>query len=225
MKIKDIPLSDRPREKLLKNGCEILSNIELLSIIIKTGKKNLSAQDIACNILNDIKDIRNLKNITINNLLKYEGIGKVKAIELIASMELGKRIFRDISIEDMIECTDPINIINYFNSLFYDKKQEEFYVLYLDNKKNYIDKRKLFIGSINISIVHPREIFKEAYLLSASYIICLHNHPSGDPTPSREDIELTNKIREISLIHSIPLLDHIIIGKNCYYSFYENSKK
>ena len=100
--------------------------------------------------------------------------------------------------------------------------QEEFYCLYLDNKKKYIDKLKLFVGSINYSVVHPREVFKNAYLLSASFIVCIHNHPSGDPFPSHEDIILTSKIKEIGNLHGIGLVDHIIIGKDSYYSFYEN---
>ena len=124
---------------------------------------------------------------------------------------------------DIISCTNPSNIINYFNYLFKNKKQEEFYVLYLDNKKKYLDKKKLFVGSINLSVSHPREIFKEAYLLSSSYIICIHNHPSGDATPSKEDILVTKKLKHIGDIHGIYLVDHIIIGDNNYYSFYEDN--
>ena len=211
MKIKDMPTIERPREKFLNNSIDNLSDVELLSIILKTGTKKNSVKDISCNILNDIKDIRNLKNINYNDLIKYDGIGKVKAIEILTSLELGKRVYQEVNETDIINCTNPNNIIKYFNYLFKDKKQEEFYVILLDNKKNYIKKILLFKGTINMSIVHPREIFKEAYLSSASYLICLHNHPTGDATPSNEDINLTNKIKEIGLIHSIPLIDHIII--------------
>lgn len=223
MKIKDMPTIERPREKFLNNSIDNLTDVELLSIILKTGTKKNSVKDISCNILNDINDIRNLKNITYNDLLKYDGIGKVKAIELLTSLELGKRVYQEVNESDVINCTNPSNIIKYFNYLFKDKKQEEFYVILLDNKKNYIKKILLFKGTINMSIVHPREIFKEAYLTSASYLICLHNHPTGDATPSKEDIDLTNKIKEIGIIHSIPLIDHIIIGNNNYFSFYENN--
>ena len=223
MKIKDMPIIERPREKFLNNSIDNLTDVELLSIILKTGTKKYSVKDISCNILNDIKDIRNLKNITYNDLIKYDGIGKVKAIELLTSLELGKRVYQEVNETDIINCTNPNNIIKYFNYLFKDKKQEEFYIILLDNKKNYIKKILLFKGTINMSIVHPREIFKEAYLSSASYLICLHNHPTGDASPSNEDIELTNKIKEIGLIHSIPLIDHIIIGNNNYFSFYENN--
>ena len=111
----------------------------------------------------------------------------------------------------------------HLNYLFKNKNQEEFYCLYLDNKKKYIDKIKLFTGSINISIVHPREIFKEAYLSSAAYIICIHNHPSGNVIPSKEDINVTNTLVKIGSMQGIPIIDHIIIGNNNYYSFYENN--
>ena len=104
-----------------------------------------------------------------------------------------------------------------------DKKQEYFYCVYMDTKQKYIDKKCLFIGTINTSTVHPREIFKEAYLLSASKIICVHNHPSGDATPSKADINLTRKIKEISIIHGIELIDHIIIGNGNYYSFHDDN--
>lgn len=224
IKFKELPNTEKPRERLVNKGKESLSNEELLSIIFKTGTKNISVKEVSCELLNLVKDIRSLKDVSINTLTSIKGIGKVKAIELLAVIELGKRIYAEVNDNDLINCTSPINIINYFNYLFKDKKQEEFYVLYLDNKKKYISKKLLFVGSINYSIVHPREIFKEAYLCSASFIICLHNHPSGDSYPSKEDDNITRKIKEIGLIHGIPLIDHIIIGKNNYYSYFENEK-
>ena len=192
-------------------------------IILKSGTKKYSVKEISNNLINYSKGINNLKNMTINKLINIPGIGRIKAIELMAIIELSKRINEEELIKDIITCTNPKNIIDYFNYLFKDKEQEEFYVLYLNNKKKYIDKIKLFIGSINKSIVHPREIFKNAYLLSASFIICIHNHPSGDATPSNEDIEFTKKLYNISNIHAIYLLDHIIIGNNNYYSFFEDN--
>lgn len=220
---KDIPTSEKPRERLIQYGAESLSNEELLMIILKTGTKKYSVKELSIELLKEVKDIRNLKNITLNQLMKIEGIGKVKAIELLAIIELANRLYTPINDFDIINCTNPTNIIYYFNHLFQGKLQEEFYVLYLDNKKKYLDKKKLFIGSINTSIVHPREIFKFAYLLSASFIICIHNHPSGDPSPSKEDIEITKKLYQIGGLHAINLIDHLIIGKDSYYSFYENN--
>ena len=222
MKIKNLPKEERPRERLLKFGEENCSNEELLSIIFKTGTTKKSVKEISCNLLENIKNIKELKNLSINKLKKIEGIGEVKAIELKAALELGKRVYKDVTYEEIIKCSDPNFIIRYFIYLFKDKTQEEFYVLYLDKKQKLLEKKKLFIGTIDYSQAHPREIFKAAYLLSASYIICIHNHPSGDATPSNDDIMLTNRIKEIGNLHAIPLLDHIIIGNDNYYSFYED---
>ncbi len=224
IKFKELPNSEKPRERLINKGKENLSNEELLSIILKTGTKDKSVKEVSYEILKLVKDIRNLKYLSVNTLTSIKGIGRVKAIELLSVIELGKRIYEPISDNDLVFCTSPNNIINYFYYLFNDKKQEEFYVIFLDNKKKYICKKLLFVGSINFSVVHPREIFKEAYLSSASFIICLHNHPSGDPNPSKEDDIITRKIKEIGIIHNIPLIDHIIIGREKYYSYYENNK-
>lgn len=222
LNFKELPKSEKPRERLISQGASNLSNEELLMIILKSGTKKHSIKELSLQLLSACKDIRNLKEMSLNKLMQIEGIGKVKAIELLAIVELAKRIYTPVNEEDIINCTNPSNIINYFNSLFLDKDQEEFYVIYLDNKKKYLDKKKLFIGSINKSIAHPREIFKQAYLLSASFIICIHNHPSGDPTPSIEDINITKNLYELGNLHAIYLIDHLIIGKNTYYSFYEN---
>lgn len=220
--LKNIPKSERPRERLYQYGPSNLSNEELLSIILKSGNKKYSLKEIVHQLLSHLDNITDLKKENIVSLMQIPGISQIKAIELIATLELGKRVYAEVSLEEVISCTTPTNIIKYFNYLFQDKKQEEFYVIYLDNSKKFLAKKKLFVGTISSSLVHPREIFKEAYLLSASYIICLHNHPSGNCLPSKEDVDITRKIKEIGLIHSIFLIDHIIIGQNNYYSFYEN---
>ena len=219
--IKDLPKSERPRERLLKYGVINLSNEELVSIIIRNGTKNLSVKQLSEGILKSIGSINNLKNITINKLKQINGIGEVKAITLLASIELGKRVyFSDERIR--IKLNTSKKIYDYMKMELYDKKQEYFYALYLDSKKYLIDKKLLFIGTLNKSIVHPREVFKNAYLLSASTIICVHNHPSGDTIPSKEDIMLTSSLVEIGKLQGINVIDHIIIGNNNYYSFYEN---
>lgn len=219
---KNIPNLDKPRERLVIVGEDNLTNEELIQIILKTGTKGISVKELSCKILEMVTNIRQLKDLSLHDLMELDGIGRVKAIELKAAIELGRRVYERVGIDNIVECSNPSNIINYFNYLFYDKVQEEFYVLYLDNKKNYISHKLLFKGSINYSVVHPRDIFREAYMVSASYIICIHNHPSGDATPSKEDINVTRKIKEIGIIHSIPLIDHIVIGNNNYYSFYED---
>jgi DNA repair protein RadC len=219
---KKIPNKDKPRERLYEYSSENLSNEELLAIIIKTGSKKKNVKELALTLLENIGDIDNLKDIGINSLMMIDGIGKVKATEIKAAVELGRRVYNCNNKLDKIGLNSAELIYKYFLNILSEKKQEYFYVVYLDTKGKYIGKKCLFIGTINSSIVHPREIFKEAYLLSANGIACVHNHPSGDSSPSKEDILITKKIREISLIHGINFIDHIIIGNGNYFSFYEN---
>ena len=220
-KIKEIPKKERPRERLKEVGVENLSDKELISIILKTGTKEKNVSDLALELLNEYS-LSDLKNITINNLIKIKGVGEVKAIELIASIALGKRIFLKEKTKKK-ELTSPKEIYEYTKYLFYNKKQEYFYALYFNSKQQLLSTKLLFIGTINQSITHPREVFKEAYLLSASSIICLHNHPSNDTTPSKADISFTKALIEIGKIQNIPILDHIIVGDDNYYSFYEHN--
>lgn len=173
-------------------------------------------------VMEVVGDISKLRDIGINTLMKIDGIGRTKAIEIKAALELGRRVYTSSNRLDLVKLTSAMEIYNYFYDLFKDKKQEYFYCIYVDTKSKYIDKKCLFVGTINNSVIHPREIFKEAYLLSANGIICIHNHPSGDATPSKEDKLVTRKLKEIGIIHGIKIIDHIIIGDNCYYSFYED---
>lgn len=218
--IKNIPEFDRPRERFKKYGVENLSNNELISIILSSGTKNISVKELSSNILGKLDDISDLKNMTLNKLKQTKGIGEVKAITLLSALELGKRVYYEKNISK-IKMNSADKIYNYMKDIVCNKNQEYFYALYLDSKKNLIDKKLLFIGTINKSIVHPREIFKYAYLLSASSIVCIHNHPSGDPLPSKEDMLITKHLVDIGKMQGISVVDHIIIGNN-YYSFYEN---
>ena len=221
---KNIPESDKPRERLYQYGSENLSDEELISIILKTGTKGMSVKEVSLKLIENVGDIKKLKDIGINTLMGINGIGKVKAIEIKAAIELGRRIYIENNKLGGIILNNSLKIYEYFKDLVGNKKQEYFYTVYVDTKGRYIDKKCLFVGTINNSIVHPREIFKEAYLLSANGIICIHNHPSGDPTPSKEDVVITRKIKEIAMIHGIRLVDHLIVGANSYYSFYEDNK-
>lgn len=224
MKIKDIPSKDRPRERLIQYGVENLSNEELIAIILKTGSKKDSVKELALKVLTIGNDITNLADITKEELLKIDGIGITKATSLISAIELGKRIFVSGREKDKLCFKNAQDI--YINSkyLFLNRKQEYFYCFYLNNKNEVIERKLLFMGTINRSIVHPREIFKYAYLTSASSIVCLHNHPSGDVSPSREDIRLTKALVELGQLNSIPVVDHIIVSDNSYYSFYEDGR-
>ena len=222
IKIKDIEEEDRPRERLINKGVEVLSNEELLAIIIKTGTKENSAKELSSIIINKLEGIKNLSNINFQQLEKIKGIGKAKACEIIDSIELGKRINRTINTLNNVKLNKTSKVFEYYKELFNNKQQEHFYCVYLDNSKKIIKDKLLFIGTINYSTVHPREIFKEAYLLSASSIICIHNHPTGNVLPSKQDLELTKNLIEVGKLLGIQILDHIIIGKNNYYSFLEN---
>lgn len=221
-RVKDILESERPRERLLKDGVEKLNNEDLLAILIKTGTYKKSVKDISLELLKKYGSFTSLKNMTIESLKEVKGIGEVKAIELVAALEFGKRIFLDKDTHTKKRLVNAKDIWEYTKYLFYDKKQEYFYALYFNNKQELINAKVLFMGTINRSVVHPREVFKEAYLLSASSIVCMHNHPSGDTTPSLEDIRFTKSLYEIGNIQGIPVVDHIIVSDTSYYSFYEN---
>lgn len=221
-RVKDLIESERPRERLLSCGVEHLSNEELLSIIMKTGTKNKNVKELSIDILNKYGTVSNLKEVQVESLKEIRGVGTVKAIELVATIELGRRIFLNNKANNKRKLVNAKDIWLETRYLFFNKKQEYFYALYFNNKQELIDKKMLFKGTINRSVVHPREVFKEAYLLSASSIICMHNHPSGDTTPSREDIQFTQRIFQIGNIQNIIVQDHIIVSDYTYYSFFEN---
>lgn len=223
MNLKKLPEDEKPRERLIKYGKENISNNELIEIILNSGTKKMGIKEISYNILSSVNNINELSNIEINTLMKIEGMSKIKAIEIVAAIELGRRVYEDNKYKDLVYLTSPMAIVDYFHTLYKNVTQEMFYVVYLDNQKKYIDKKLLFLGTVNYSLVHPREIFKTAYLLSASYIVCIHNHPSGNSTPSKNDIDLTKKIEQLGNLHGIILMDHIIIGNDNYYSFFEDN--
>lgn len=223
VKIKDIPINDRPCERLIEHGVETLSNEELIAIIFKTGLKGTSAKDLASLLLSKIGNIKKLNDINYEYLRKIKGIGQSKACNLLATIELGKRINREVDSIKNIKLNNSEIVYKFYKDKLGDKKQEHFYAVYLDNQKKIIGDKLLFIGTINYSLVHPREVFKEAYLLGASAIICIHNHPSGNPLPSKQDFDITNSLIEVGKILGIKVVDHIIICKNNYYSFLENN--
>ena len=217
--IKDLPSHDKPREKFKRIGVKNLSDSELIAIIIRTGTKDLSVKDLAIEISNNIK--QDYKNLTINQLAQIKGVGEVKAITLLAAIELGRRTMENNK-EKKFSVNNAKIVYELFKYDFQKESQENLIVLFLDTKKQIITSKTMFIGTINKIIVHSREIYYEAVKNCAVYIIIIHNHPSGDPTPSKEDIEFTKDIKEVGDIMKIPLIDHIIIGNNRYYSFYDN---
>ena len=223
MKVKEIPKSERPREKLITKEAKELSTSELLAILISSGTKEKSVIELSFELLNKVGKISNLEYVTLEELKKIKGIGEAKAANILAAIELGKRIF--LYKEDKIKLDTPEKIFLYSRYLFHGKKQEHFYCFYVDAKKNLIHSKLLFKGTMNRSAVHPREILKEAYKMSASAIICVHNHPSGNVLPSQKDIEFTKDLVEIGRFQGIPVLDHLIVSEHKYYSFGENNSK
>ncbi len=224
VKIKHLPITERPRERFLSNDLNNITNEELIAIILKSGSKENSAKDIAQKILSLKENVSELSNILYEDLIKINGVGSVKAITLLSALELGRRI--SISKNEILnkQLTNSTMIFDYYKNKFVNKKQEYFYAIYLDTSKRIIKEKLLFIGTLNQSMVHPREVFKEACLISASSFICIHNHPSGSIIPSKMDKILTSQLNELSKQMGIPLIDHIIIGKDDYYSFFDNGQ-
>lgn len=223
VKMKDVPVLERPRERLINLGADKLSDEELLAIILKTGVKNMSVKNLAAYILSSINGVENLKNINYHKIKKIKGIGEAKATTLVALSELSKRMNRKILTLNGVKLNTPEKVFEYYKNRV-NNFQEQFFCIFMDASQKVIEEKLLFIGTVNYSLVHPRDIFKEAYLVNASSIICVHNHPSGEVKPSKEDINLTTRLKEIGLLMGIRLSDHIIIGHEKYYSFLENGK-
>lgn len=223
VKIKEIPLSERPRERLINYGVENLSDEELLSIVLKTGFKDMSVKDLSAYILSTFGGIENLKNINYHEVKNIKGIGEAKACTLVALSEISKRMNRKIVSLKGAKLNSPNKVFEFYKSKI-SGSQERVYCIYLDAGKKVIEEKLLFIGTANYSLVHPRDVFKEAYLINATGVICVHNHPSGDVVPSREDINMTIRLKEVGMIMGITVIDHIIIGDDKYYSFLENGK-
>ena len=221
MKLKEQLENDKPREKLALVGVSYLTESELLSILLRTGSKNESVNELSTRILKEVGNINNLSQMSLTRLLKIKGVKLSKASTILATFELGKRVYKEKN--KKIKLNNSTNIFNYFKNEFINIKQESFYILLYDTKMNLILKKEIYKGTIDSVTIHPREIFKEAIKESASFIIIMHNHPSGDTTPSKEDIEITNRLIQVGQIVGIKVLDHIIISNESYYSFYENS--
>lgn len=219
-RIKDLPEEEKPREKAKKIGFENLSTIDLLSILLRTGTKAISVKDLSIELLNTCGGLEGLLEIRLPKLTEIKGIGETKAITLLAAIELGKRLKRKET-SKQIQIKETKDVYEYYKDLFEGVTQEKFFVLFLSSKNQVIEEKTIFIGTANQSLVHPRDIFKEAILQNAVKILCVHNHPSGDTTPSKEDKEMTKRLKECGNLLGIPILDHVILSENSYYSFLE----
>ncbi|WP_297377814.1 DNA repair protein RadC [uncultured Helcococcus sp.] len=218
--IKEISKNDRPMEKLYNYGKEVLSDSELLAIILGSGHKNKNAIFLADEILKVYFKDKNLLFASIDQLMEINGIGLSKASRIIASLELGKRLSKYETMNN-ISLTSPDSVANYLFDHFRDSYREEFLILILDTKNKIKASKTVSIGSINQTLVHPREVFRFAITNNANSIILSHNHPSGDPSPSHEDILITKRLQEAGKLIGIKVLDHIIIGHDRYISLRE----
>ncbi|MFT0799894.1 DNA repair protein RadC [Bacillus swezeyi] len=220
MKLRDFPEDERPRERLLNIGAESLSNHELLAILLRTGTKKESVLQLSNRLIQTFDGLRLLKEASVEELSSISGIGRAKAVHILAALELGRRIHK-LVYEERHVIRFPEDAANVLMEDMRFLSQEHFVCLYLNTKNQVIHKRTVFIGSLNSSIVHPREVFKEALKRSAASFICVHNHPSGDPAPSREDIDVTRRLGECGQLLGIELLDHIVIGDQKFVSLKE----
>ncbi|SDX40553.1 DNA repair protein RadC [Paenibacillus sp. CF384] len=218
--LKDIPTTERPRERMMTAGAEALSHAELLAILIRTGTKRESAVLLASRILGQCGNLHGLVDMSIAEMTKIRGIGTAKAIQLRAGIELGRRIARSQQGE-LPTIRKPADAASLLMEELRYLKQEHFICLFLNTKNQVILKETLSIGTLNATLVHPREVFRAAIKCSSASLICIHNHPSGDPTPSSEDIALTQRLIEAGELVGIDVLDHLVIGDNRFISLKE----
>lgn len=221
--IRDLPPDELPREKAKKIGFSALSNVDLLSILLRTGTKNCSVKDLAVDILTEANGLKGLNDMRISKLSSIRGVGEVKAITLLAAIELGKRSMKKED-KKRIQIRESKDVYYYYSYLFESEKQEKFFVLFLNSKNEVLDSKVIFMGTANQSLVHPRDIFQEAISNNAVKILCVHNHPTGNINPSLEDENITKILIEAGNILKIPVIDHIIFGNKNYYSFLEHGK-
>lgn len=215
------PELERPRERLIDQGAEVLSDAQLLAIMIRMGKKGQTAMDIAFRLLEHFNGLKGVAGATVVELCQIGGIGPSKAAQILGAIEIGKRVVSNKrSMKGKFLSSKEI--YSYFFPEYSSLKVEIFKVVLLNTKNQLIHGVEISKGSLNQTIVHPREVFNKAIKNSAASLILIHNHPSGDPAPSQEDIALTQTLVKSGQLLGIPVLDHIIIGNGDYYSFADN---
>lgn len=218
--LREVPEEERPRERMLRQGAASLSNAELLAILLRTGTYEESVLRVAERVLAEAGGIRGLVEMNAERLMRIRGIGAAKAMQVQAGIELGRRLARTAESSRPVIRSPQDAAELMLDELRYLQK-EHFVCLFLNTKNHLIGKETLSIGSLNASIVHPREVFRAAIERSSASLICVHNHPSGDPAPSREDIDITARLEEAGKLLGIEVLDHIVIGDNRWVSMKE----
>lgn len=221
IRMKDVPREERPRERLRRHGAERLANKELLAILLRTGKQRESALTLAEKLLARFGSLANIASASFEELVAVNGIGPAKAADILAAFELAKRLAESrMEFQGVVNSpADAAQLVLRELSL---ADKEHFMIIMLNTKNRVIAKKTVSIGHLQASLVHPREMFKEAIKRSSAALILVHNHPSGDLTPSREDITTTERLREAGAVLGIDVLDHIIVGDNRYFSFREH---
>lgn len=216
--VHDLPLSERPRERLLKLGVEVLSAQEVLALILGRGIKDESVMVTSQKLLSKFGNLKNIAAASVEELTEIKGIGPAKAAQIKAAFELSKRLENSFDEGQKTTVKSPEDAIKSVKNQLKGKKKEHFLILSLDTRNHLINTHTISIGSLDSSIVHPREVFKEAISSTAASVIFVHNHPSGDPTPSEDDVKLTKRLVEAGEILGIEVLDHIIVCDRDYLS-------
>ena len=215
---------DRPREKLLLKGKHSLSDAELIAILLGSGSKSESAVDLAKRILKASKDnLIELSKLSVKDLTNFKGVGEAKAISIIAALELGKRRRKEGALEKK-KISSSIDVFEYFSGILSDSNYESFYILMLNRANKVIREIQISEGGLSGTVADPKKIFKMALEQNASAIILCHNHPSGNINPSDADIKLTHKLKNAGEMLDLPVIDHIILGEENYYSFADEGK-
>lgn len=220
VKMKDLPKEERPRERLIRHGADRLANKELLAILLRTGTRNYSALTLAEKLIAKFDSLPGLATASFEELREVDGIGPAKATDILAAFELAKRL-ADSKMEFQGVVNSPQDAAQLVLRELSLADKEHFMIIMLNTKHRVIAKKTISIGHLHASLVHPREMFKEAIRRSSAAVILVHNHPSGDLTPSKDDISTTERLREVGELLGIDVLDHIIIGNNRYLSFRE----
>ncbi len=222
--IKEWAEDDRPREKLLLKGRSALSDAELLAILMGSGSRNESAVDLAKRILRQSNDnLIELSKLGVNELTKFKGVGEAKAISIIAAMELGKRR-RGAEVLDKKKITSSRDVFEYFSGIFGDSSYEAFFILLLNRANKVIRQVQISEGGLSGTVADPKKIFKIALENNASSVVLCHNHPSGNIQPSDADLSLTRKLKSAGDMLDLPVVDHIILGEEKYYSFADEGR-
>ena len=217
IRIKELPEDLRPRERLIRQGPEVLTVVELLAVLLRTGTSSMSALDLAALLLAKSGGLLGVTESSVEELCSIKGLGPAKAAQLKAAIELGRRLSAEVSGPRQLIRT-PVDVHNLLKERMRYCDREHFLAVFLNTKHHVITVETISVGSLNSSLVHPRELFKNSIKRSAAALILVHNHPSGDPAPSTEDIEITRRLVEVGNIIGIQVLDHIIIGENGFVS-------